>query len=71
MAKKIKNKEMLVAEIHTQQSKLRSLELQLKANEAKLQRLQTTNAAIRAKGQRLRQQLERNMTLAQQNNVSY
>jgi septal ring factor EnvC (AmiA/AmiB activator) len=71
MAKKVKNPEMLVAEIHTQQSKLASLKAQLAANEGKIQRLSSTNSNIRAKGQRLEEQLKRNMTLAQQNGLKF
>lgn len=71
MAKKIKNPEMLVAEIHTQKSKYDSLRLQHKANEAKIARLQSTNKAISAKAEKLRNQMETNMAKARQNGIPF
>lgn len=71
MAKKVKNPEMLVAEIHTQQSKLASLKAQYAANEGKIQRLSSTNSNIKTKYSRLEEQLKRNMTLAQQNGLKF
>jgi prefoldin subunit 5 len=65
MAKKVKNPELLVAEIHSQQSKLKSLEAQLRANQAKLERLQSTNDQIRKKGNNLSATLQRNIARAQ------
>lgn len=71
MAKKIKNPELLVAEIHTQQSKLSSLKAQYQANDAKVERLQATNKAIKAKAANLQQVLQQNMIRAQQNGLKF
>lgn len=71
MAKKIKNPEMLVAEIHTQQSKYNSLENQFNANKAKVERLLATNEAITKKVYNLKAVLDRNMKLAQDNGIPF
>jgi hypothetical protein len=71
MAKKIKNPEMLVAEIHTQQSKYNSLENQFNANKAKVERLLATNEAITKKAHNLKAVLDRNMKLAQDNGIPF
>lgn len=71
MAKKLKNAEMLVAEIHFQQSKLRTLRAQFAANEAKINRLAATNNDIKAKATRLQDVLNANMTRAQQNGIPF
>lgn len=71
MAKKIKNPEMLVAEIHTQQSKYSSLQDQFNANKAKIERLQATNDAIAKKASNLKAVLSRNMKLAQDNGIHF
>jgi hypothetical protein len=65
MAKKVKNPELLVAEIHSQESKLRSLDAQYKANKAKLERLNLTNQQIGKKASNLKAVLERNKSKAQ------
>lgn len=71
MAKKVKNPEMLVAEIHTQQSKLMTLKNQYNANKGKIDRLSATNASIQSKYQKLEVQLNRNVALAQQNGLKF
>lgn len=71
MAKKIKNPEMLVAEIHTQQSKYISLQNQFNANKAKVERLLATNEAITKKVYNLKAVLDRNMKLAQDNGIPF
>jgi chromosome segregation ATPase len=71
MSKKIKNVELLVAEIHTIQSKLESLKSQHKANQLKIERLKTSQSQIEAKATNLKKQLDRDMTLANNNNIAY
>lgn len=71
MAKKLKNPEMLVAEIHTLQSKLVSLQSQYKANEMKLERLRQTNDQIKRAATEKKNRLEQLMTLAQQNRIQF
>lgn len=71
MAKKLKNPELLVAEIHTQQSKLKSLRAQFQSNKLKLERLTSTNNQIREKASRLEAALKRNETRAQSAGIQY
>lgn len=71
MAKKVKNPELLVAEIHSQQSKLKSLEAQFTSNKAKLERLSLTNQQIKKKASSLKAVLERNEAKAQAAGISY
>lgn len=71
MAKKVKNPELLVAEIHIQQSKLVTLKAQYSANSEKIRRLQSSNNHIKAKYENLEKQLNRNVTLAQENGLKF
>lgn len=71
MAKKVKNPELLIAEIHAQQSKLKTLEAQFHANKAKLDRLQAANDAINKKASSLRATLQRNIQRAQEAGVRF
>lgn len=71
MAKKLKNPELLVAEIHTQQSKLKSLQAQYQSNNLKLDRLKSTNNQIREKASRLEAALKRNEARAQSAGIQY
>lgn len=71
MAKKIKNPELLVAEIHTLQSKYRSLQSQYQANEEKLKRLSSTNNQIKKAATEKKNRLEELMKKAQANGIQF
>lgn len=71
MAKKKANPELLVAEIHIQQSKIASLSNQFNANKAKIDRLSSTNLNIKNKADRLKETLQRNIKLAQELGIRF
>lgn len=71
MSKKISNPEMLVAEIHTLQSKTASLIYQYKANNAKIERLQSLNINIKSTVDKKNKRLEELKIKAQQNGISF
>lgn len=71
MAKKKANPELLVAEIHIQQSKINSLSNQFNANKAKIERLSSTNLNIKNKADKLKEILQRNIKLAQELGIRF
>lgn len=71
MAKKKTNPELLVAEIHIQQSKITSLSNQFNANSAKIERLRSTNLNIKNKADKLKEVLQRNIKLAQELGIRF